>query len=286
MTTKKLIEHNAIVFADNGGGYALFVFADNEQIYAHNYIGMDISHRDPEQAIGEDLRGLIAAINRGDQDPMKYWGGDESDEMDINVYWDFESENLGKVKLVYTTQDGWEDPGSEPRVYAYATADMWIRVNQTATKIEDYAIIPNFDKNHLPRFQDADYHDMIEDWLCSEDEDPDQNGCWDSETDSYNYYRGDEFIFVERANGSSYVHEYGGDKFILPEKYPWSNIVEACYDPMDTLQMYPRYCVKAAAIRISDGAEGILFCEQFDPEEEGDDPDYADDEDVFFEESV
>jgi len=207
MTTKKLIEHNAIVFADNGGGYALFVFANNEQIYAHNYIGMDISHRDPEQAIGEDLRGLIAAINRGDQDPMKYWEGDESDEMDINVYWDFESENLGKVKLVYTTQDGWGDPGSELRVYAYATADMWIRVNQDAGKIEDYAIIPNFGKDHLPRFLGEDYHDMIEDWLCSDDEDRDQNGCWDSETDSYSYYRGDEFISVERANGSSYMGE-------------------------------------------------------------------------------
>ena len=124
MTTEKSIEHNVIVFADNGGGYALFVLADNEQIFAHNYFGMDISHRDPEQAIGEDLRGLIAAINRGDQDPMKYWEGDESDEMDINVYWDFERENLGKIKLIYTTEHGWYDSTSEPRVYAYATADV------------------------------------------------------------------------------------------------------------------------------------------------------------------
>jgi len=148
------------------------------------------------------------------------------------------------------------------------TAELWVRYNQTCDKIEDYAFIEN----------NEDYHDAVMDWLRPDGDDDDDHGCWDSETDEYCYFRGDQPIFLERA--TAHYEEYHGLQYLPLEYGGWEGTVDH-YDPMDTLQMFPRWYATKRAVRVSDLVEGSLLCELLNPDSD-DEPEYADDDSVIF----
>lgn len=259
------------IFEDNAGGLDLFVFDGDVQIYAHHYLGMDAAHRTGPQACGEDLRMIVGRINAGD---IIKSGDLEGNEEELTI----EREGNGGVKHIYSSVDGWEAAQyggcSAREMYGYATAELWVRYNQTCKKIEDYALIIN----------DDDYHDTVMDWLRPDDDDDDDHGCWDGETDDYRYQRGDQTIILERA--ASHCEDYQGMEY-LPLGYgEWEGTIEH-YDSMDTLQMFPKWYTSKRAVRVCDLVEGSLLCEWLNPDctDEGsaDEPEYADDDAVIFE---
>jgi hypothetical protein len=231
---------------------------------------MDASHRSGPQACGEDLCVIVGLINEGKLIIRDLEGNEE----EMNIEWDIATERRGNggAKHIYSSVDGWDDADqrgcSAREMYEYATAELWVRYNTTIGKIEDYASIVN----------NEDYHDLVLDWLRPNGDDDDDHGCWDGDTDDYCYQRGDQTIIIGRA--SPHNEDYHGVEYLPLEYGQWEGTIEH-YDPMDTLQMFPRWYTAKRAVRVYDLVEGSLLCELLNPDSD-EEPEYTDDDQVIF----